>query len=116
MRYVVLILALWSCTATVAEQDNIKEPKKDLYADKFELMMSRSQKSGNVAAIITTKADKAVEKKVDVTSKKIEVLKQEVKTLHTENEKLSHSINDVGVPYEFLQLGDSSVSNKEGIR
>ena len=116
MKYLVLLLALTSCTATVAEQDDIKEPKKDLYVDELELMLSRSQKNRTLATVITTKADKAVEKKVDVTNKKIEVLKQEVKTLHTENEKLSHSINDVGVPYEFLQLGDSSVSNKEGIR
>lgn len=114
MRYLVLILALWSCTATVAEQDNLKEPKKGLYEDELELMLSRSKKSREFATIITTKADKAVEKKVEVTTKKIEVLKEEVQTLHTENEKLSQAIADPGAPYKFQQLGDSTVSTKKG--
>lgn len=113
MRYLVLLLALTSCTATVAEQDDIKEPKKDLYADDFERIMSRSQKSGSIAAVITTKADKAVEKKVDVTTKKIETLKEEVQTLHKQNEELLQTVNDPGVPYKFLQLSDSTVSSKE---
>lgn len=116
MKRLLLLLTLTSCTVSVAEQDDMKDQKKDLYADEFELIMSRAQKTGAMATVATTKADKAVVKKVEVTTKKIEVLKEEVQTLHKENEELLENINNFGVPYKFLQLSDSAVPYKKDNR
>jgi hypothetical protein len=117
MRYLFLLaLGLASCTATVAEQDNLKDSKGGLFEDELEVIMSRSKANSVQASIATNKADKAVQKKVEVTIEKIEVLKEEVKTLNKENEELQKTANDFGVPYEFLQLGDSSVSYKKSVR
>lgn len=117
MRYLILLaIGLASCSTIVAEQDNLKDNKKDLYEDEFELIMNRSKKTGTVAVIATVKADKAVAKKVEVTTAKIETLKEEVQTLHEENKVLQQTVNDFGVPYKFLQLSDSTIPHKKGVR
>lgn len=117
MRYVALLaLGLASCTATVAEQDDLKDSKGGLFEDELEVIMSRSKANSVKASIATTKADKAVEKKVEVTTEKIQDLKEEVQVLHKENEELQQTVNDLGVPFLFLQLSDSTVSRKKGVR
>lgn len=117
MRYLFLLaLGLASCTATVAEQDNLKDSKGGLFENEFEMIMSRSKASNAQASIATTKADKAVEKKVEVTTEKIQLLKNEINKLYLKNEKLESTINNPGDNYMFLQLVDSSISYEKDIR
>ena len=94
---------LYGCSTTIAETNtSINDKPRNIQKEDFEAIMAQSQKTGIQADAASRKADKAVEKKVDVTINKIETLKEEIKDLVKENETLQKTINVSGEPFVII--------------
>ena len=118
MRLIIIFsMFLYGCSTTIAETNtSINDKPRNIQKEDFEAIMAQSQKTSIQADAASRKADKAVEKKVDVTINKIETLKEEIKDLVKENETLQKTINVSGEPFVIFSISDSTISNKENNR
>lgn len=105
--YILAVTALIGCSADKSEIE-LESDSENKY-ESVDSILKRSQQNLATAHKVSAVGDSTITKRVQVTAKKLVVLKQENKQLKVENHELKAEINDLNAsskPYKLLPISN----------